>query len=494
MDGKGRANEMKNQAYNPYLPSWEYIPDGEPYVFDGRLYVFGSHDRFNGTRFCMNDYVCWSAPADDLSDWKFEGTIYQKKQDPAAKEDSIMQAPDMAQGPDGRFYLYYTLGLIPYMAVAVSERITGPYEYYGIVSDKEGDPVGLREGDIFQFDPGIFRDEDGRIYLYSGFGPEDTGIFKAACERFRMDGAYVMELEADMRTIKSEPALLIPKIGKAEGTGFEGHEFYEASSMRKINGRYYFIYSSILSHELCYALSDYPDRGFSFGGTLISNGDIGYQGNEEPLNYTGNTHGSLVCASGQWYIFYHRQTNRNSYSRQACAERITLFEDGRFAQSEMTSCGLNGGPLCGRGAYPAYIACNLMAKDGAFAYGLDGTPDAEHHPYFTQTGEDREGGADQYIANMQDGATAVFKYFKLEELAGIQVQASGTCSGVMEVRLAKSAETVCCIPVSLRGILQKDASWFGGAVAKDVKGSSTQALYFTYRGTGAMNFHAFLLG
>lgn len=81
----------------------------------------------------------------------------------------------------------------------------------------------------------------------------------------------------------------------------------------------------------------------------------------------------------------------------------------------------------------------------------------------------------------------------VEELARIQVQASGTCSGVMEVRLAKSAETVCCIPVSLRGILQKDASWFGGAVAKDVKGSSTQALYFMYRGTGAMNFHAFLL-
>lgn len=483
---------MKKQAYNPYLPSWEYIPDGEPYVFEGRLYVFGSHDRFNGTRFCMNDYVCWSAPEDDLSDWRFEGTIYRKVQDPAAKEGSIMQAPDMAQGPDGRFYLYYTLGLVPYMAVAVSDRITGPYEYYGTVSDEDGNPVGLREGDIFQFDPGIFRDEDGRIYLYSGFGPKDDGIFKAACARFRMEGAYVMELREDMLTIKSEPTLLIPKAGRAAGTGFEGHEFYEASSIRKINGRYYFIYSSILSHELCYAISDYPDHGFAFGGTLISNGDMGYKDNRKPLNYTGNTHGSLVCVKGQWYIFYHRQTNRHSFSRQACAERITFLADGSFAQAEMTSCGLNGGPLPGAGVYSAYIACNLTAKEGALAYGLDGTPEAEQHPYFTQTGVDREGDGDQYIANMQDGATAGFKYFKLEKPNSIKVQVSGTGSGVMEVRLAGDGATVCRIPVTVCQISQRDALWFDGAVSKD-DACGVQALYFTYRGEGAIHFHNFWL-
>ena len=54
------------QAFNPYLPSWEYIPDGEPYVFGDRVYVYGSHDRFNGFLFCLNDYVCWSAPVNDL--------------------------------------------------------------------------------------------------------------------------------------------------------------------------------------------------------------------------------------------------------------------------------------------------------------------------------------------------------------------------------------------------------------------------------------------
>jgi len=50
-----------NQACNPFLPSYEYIPDGEPRVFGDRVYIYGSHDKFNGTEYCMNNYVCWSA-------------------------------------------------------------------------------------------------------------------------------------------------------------------------------------------------------------------------------------------------------------------------------------------------------------------------------------------------------------------------------------------------------------------------------------------------
>ena len=479
---------MKKQAYNPYLPSWEYIPDGEPYVYDDRLYVFGSHDRFNGTQFCLNDYVCWSAPVDDLSDWSFEGIIYKKNQDPAAKEDSIMQAPDVEQGSDGRFYLYYTLGLTPFMTVAVSDKLTGPYEYYGTVQDKNGIPVGMRNGkDLFQFDPGIFRDEDGRIYLYSGFGPEES-MFPEACSKFYMDGAYVMELEEDMRTLKTEPTYLIPKIGAAVGTGFEGHEFFEASSMRKINGKYYFIYSSVLSHELCYAISDYPNRDFTFGGILISNGDIGYHGNEEPLNYTGNTHGSLVCVKGQWYIFYHRQTNQHSYSRQACAEPVYIQQNGSIAQAEMTSCGLNGGPLHGEGLYPAYIACNLMGKNGALAYGLQKTEGVKNHPYFTQTGVDRESDGDQYIANMQDGAVAGFKYFTIESLEKISVLIKGMGTGYMEVYYDMNLQPICRIPV----FSCEKETWFTGYVQSGVQ-AENQALYLRYVGTGAVDFHSFKL-
>ena len=63
---------MNNQVVNPFLPSWEYIPDGEPRVFGDRLYLYGSHDLFNGPDFCLGDYVCWSAPLEDLSDWRYE--------------------------------------------------------------------------------------------------------------------------------------------------------------------------------------------------------------------------------------------------------------------------------------------------------------------------------------------------------------------------------------------------------------------------------------
>lgn len=73
------------QAFNPFLPSYEYIPDGEPHIFDGRVYLYGSHDRFNGKRFCMNDYVCWSAPVDNLKQWRYEGVIWKISDDPSKK-------------------------------------------------------------------------------------------------------------------------------------------------------------------------------------------------------------------------------------------------------------------------------------------------------------------------------------------------------------------------------------------------------------------------
>ena len=69
---------MKKQCLNPFLPANEYVPDPEPHVFGDRVYVYGSHDRFGAPMFCVNDYVCWSAPADNLADWRYEGVIYLK--------------------------------------------------------------------------------------------------------------------------------------------------------------------------------------------------------------------------------------------------------------------------------------------------------------------------------------------------------------------------------------------------------------------------------
>ena len=89
------------QAFNPYLPSFEYVPDGEPYVFGERLYVYGSHDKFNGKDFCLGDYVCWSAPVNDLGDWRYEGVIYRRNQDPRNKNSkSVIPKNTLLLGQD----------------------------------------------------------------------------------------------------------------------------------------------------------------------------------------------------------------------------------------------------------------------------------------------------------------------------------------------------------------------------------------------------------
>ena len=81
------------QAVNPYLPSWEYVPDAEPHIVDGRVYIYGSHDLFNGLNFCLGDYVCWSAPVDDLGNWRYEGVIFKREQDPAAPKIRLTNGP-----------------------------------------------------------------------------------------------------------------------------------------------------------------------------------------------------------------------------------------------------------------------------------------------------------------------------------------------------------------------------------------------------------------
>lgn len=155
---------MKKQAFNPYLPSYEYIPDGEPYVFGDRVYVYGSHDRFNGTVYCQNDYVCWSAHVNDLGNWQFEGVIYKKTQDPMCDdtEKRCLYAPDIQVGVDGRYYLYYAFDFLGVMSVAVSDTPAGKYEFYGHIRYADETLLGAREGEAFQFDPGVLVDDDGK--------------------------------------------------------------------------------------------------------------------------------------------------------------------------------------------------------------------------------------------------------------------------------------------------------------------------------------------
>lgn len=444
---------MKKQAFNPFLPLNEYIPDGEPHVFGDRVYHYGSHDREGGWTFCMDDYVVYSAPVDDLADWCCEGVSYRAEQDPDYSEYKYMYAPDVVCGNDGRYYLYYCMageygygGYSRPISVAVSDKPAGPFEYLGHVKYPDGS-VMMK---YVCFDPAVMND-NGTIRLYYGTqydyeeredfdtSPEyleiETGMFGKTREQIleyrkhpescpsgdpndkdSINGAVMAVLEDDMLTVKEAPHHIIPY--KVKGTSFEAHPFFEGSSMRKVGDTYYFIYSSWQNHELCYATSKYPDRDFVFRGTVVSNGDVGYNGRtvKEKTNMTGTTHGSIIEINGQWYVFYHRLTHKSDYSRQACAEKISIDKDGSVKQVEVTSCGLNSGPLEAKSAcrYPAVIACNLT--NGHMPHGSNSVYQTEF-PNVTNIGEDR------FIAEIEDGTLIGYKYFNFENVNTVSVTA-----------------------------------------------------------------------
>lgn len=466
---------MKKQAYNPYLPSWEYIPDGEPYVFGDRVYVYGSHDYFNGYVFCMGDYVCWSAPVDDLGNWRYEGVIYPKTSDPFNPDGHMcLYAPDVTQGPDGRYYLYYVLDKVNVVSVAVCDTPAGRYEFLGYVHYADGTRLGDREGDEPQFDPGVLTEGD-KTYLYTGFcGRKDTS----------RHGAMVTVLGSDMLTVIKEPEFVVPGSCYSEGTGFEGHAFFEASSIRRIGDKYCFVYSSEVMHELCYALSDKPTEGFEYGGVIVSNCDLGidtYKPADMPMAYGGNNHGSIIKIEDQWYIFYHRHTNGTNFSRQECAERIEVDEiSGSIKQAEMTSCGLNGGPLEARGEHPAYIVCNLRRENYTTKY-VGGDKFAK----VVQDGSDGDENVG-YLANIQDGTTAGFKYFDCKSISKISIYTRAYAHGTFEFKTAWDGEVLASIRIDSSNIWEKRS-------ADIALPDGVNAIYITYRGSGNVHLKSFEL-
>ena len=469
---------MKSQGFNPYLPSWEYIPDGEPHVFDGRVYVFGSHDRFGGHTYCPNDYVCWSAPVDDLSDWQYEGVIYARTDDPANKDgDMLLFAPDVTRGADGRYYLYYVLDQLPVISVAVCDTPAGRYQFYGYVHHPDGSRLGERDGDAPQFDPGVLFEENV-VYLYTGFCPPADVSRR---------GAMVTVLEPDMLTVRTEPVTIAPSAPYAAGTSFEDFPFFEASSIRRVGNSYYFIYSPISNHELCYARSSSPLGPFTFVGVIVSNSDLHidtYKPADQPMFYGGNNHGSIEKIQEQWYVFYHRHTNGTNFSRQGCIEPIHILPDGTIPQVELTSCGGNGGPLAGCGEYPAHIICNLYCQHVACTTGKPGDWMDCRFPRITQDAPDGNQGF-AHIGNMRNGAAAGFKYFQCNGVRRISVKVRGN-AGTYQIRTQWDGPVIGEIPVGH----SNEWKTFGADVALP---DGINALYFSYHGQGISNLASFTL-
>ena len=465
---------MIKQAFNPYLPSWEYIPDGEPHVFNDRVYIYGSHDFFNGYVFCPGDYVSYSAPITDLSDWRFEGVIYGRTDDPLNKDGLMcLYAPDVTKGPDGKYYLYYALDKVPIVSVAVSDTPAGRYQFLGYVHYKDGTRVGEKEGDMPQFDPAVLT-EGNTTYLYTGF-----------CGQGMMDrkGAMAMALGPDMMTVEKDYNVIIPGVMYGKGTSFEGHEFFEAPSIRKINNTYYFVYSSRVMHELCYATSKNPLDGFAYGGVIVSNCDLNidtYKSADMPVAYGANNHGGIEFINGDYYIFYHRHTNGTWYSRQGCAEKINILPDDSIPQVEITSCGLNGKPLVGKGEIPAFIACNMFVEGKPSKYIGDLSL-----PKITQDGKDGDEN-DGYIANVQDGAYFGFKYFDCKNIHSFSVTTRGYIKGTFEIRTKWDGAVLGTVDCDFTNI------WVTYKAKADIP-DGVNSIYLTFRGTGNGHLKCFSL-
>lgn len=370
---------------NPYLPNWEYIPDGEPRVFGDRIYVYGSHDRKDSIDFCDYKLKVWSAPVSDPTKWVCHGDIFRSRDGHDSPSDvdwtdELLFAPDVVER-GGKYYLYAYI-VNAKGCVAVADRPEGPFR---LLSRYEYDIPNHYDNGTF-IDPGVLFDDDGRVYIYCGY-----------------QGSYMCELKDNMyEAVPGSYKLdIIPTA--------EPHRFFEACSPRKINGTYYLIYSPQRGSCLDYATSDSPTGPFTYRGTIIDNG-IDFPG--------GNDHGSVCCVNGQWYIFYHRMTNGTIMSRRGCVERIEILPDGTIPQVEMTSLGFEES-LNPYDFTQADTACVL--KGGC---------------YITETSV-----FERPIVNVTDGCVMGWKYFDFgEDFASktmqIRLKLRGTGSrGRVHVRL-----------------------------------------------------------
>ncbi len=323
---------------NPILPLWEYVPDGEPRVFGDRVYLYGSHDRPAGESFCDIKLKVWSASVFDLNRWVCHGDSFRTRPSSSGRPadtpwtDHALFAPDVIE-KDGKYYLYaYIVGARG--AVGVADRPEGPFRLLSPYryTREEGAAADAEVGDdgIFN-DAGVLVDDDGRVYVFYGFTQSCMNELNPAnmCE----------VLPHTLRREVIDGAEDVP----------EERRFFEASSPRKINGRYYLIYSPRRGSRLAYATAERPQGPYTYRGYIIDNG-VDYP--------AGNNHGSVACINGQWYVFYHRMTNGTLTSRRACVEKITILPDGTIPPVEMTSLGFEDA-LNPYQPTPADIACVL---------------------------------------------------------------------------------------------------------------------------------------
>ncbi len=351
--------------------------------------------------------------------------------------------------------------------MAVSDTPAGEYTFYGRVHYEDGTLMAENQ----PYDPALVCTKDGN-FLYFGFAPCMINIKRYKGQDLR--GGSVLKLADDMLTVLEGPKIVIPSKLYGKGTSFEGNEYFEGPSIRYIRDKYYLVYSSVNTHQLCYAISEKPMEGFEFAGVIVSNGDVGYKGRKEEKKVAsvGNNHGGLVCVEGQWYIFYHRHTYLNQYNRQGCAERVYFTEDGRIPQVTITSSGMNPGPLSGNATYPAVYCCNLTNGHMGALSSLGRTNAEIDFPYITcENGE-------RFVTNVKDGDLIGYKYINLAETKKISVSYRSEEEGCLEIHTEKGK---CSEVLALH---QADEwTW----TACETSFTDEKELYLIYKGTGKIS-------
>lgn len=320
-------DELNKKVLSQPLVSHIYTADPSAHVFNGRIYIYPSHDVESnipfddlGSHFAMEDYhvISMDTPTSEAQD---HGVALHVKDVPWAQKQ--MWAPDAAE-KDGTYYLYFPAkdhaGIFR-IGVATSNHPAGPFT-------AQPQPIA----GSFSIDPAVFRDEDGAYYMYFG------GIWGGQLQRWRT-GTYKSEGEGptDHLPEAHEPALCA-KVAKlkdnmlefaeaprdvvitdANGTpllnGDNDRRFFEAAWMHRYNGKYYFSYSTGDTHYLCYAIGNTPYGPFTYTGRIL----------EPVVGWT--SHHSICAFENKWYLFYHDSSLSKGVTHLRCIKVAELIHN-----------------------------------------------------------------------------------------------------------------------------------------------------------------------
>ena len=317
--------DLSKKAISKPLVSHIYIADPSAHVFNGKIFIYPSHDidagvpfNDNGDHFGMEDYHVISM--DSISSKAKDNGMALHVKDVKWAERQ-MWAPDAAY-KNGKYYLYFPAKAydgIFRIGVGISDFPVGPFK---------AEPLPIKGS--YSIDPAVFKDDDGSFYMYFG------GIWGGQLQKYRNNVYHednelpkpnepailpiVAKLSDDMLQFAEEPKeiQILDENGALLLEGDNERRFFEASWMHKYKGKYYFSYSTGDTHFICYAIGDNPYGPFTYKGRIL-NPVIGW-----------TSHHSICKFEGKWYLFYHDSSLSNgaTHLRSVKVTEITYNEDG----------------------------------------------------------------------------------------------------------------------------------------------------------------------